>query len=104
MQEMQETTLLVSMHMEEHGDVAKARKASPYPLCISKVINKFSNVLMDDLFAILPPNRDVDHMIKVHPRSTPPIKAPYRLNQKKLEKFKRQINDFMERSYIRSSK
>jgi len=59
---------------------------------------------MDDLPTILPPNRYVDHRIEVHLRFTPPIKAPYRLNQKELEEFKRQINDLMETSCIRPSK
>jgi hypothetical protein len=67
MQEMQKITLLILMHMEKHGDVAKVGRGSPCPLCISKVINKFSYILIDDLLVILHPNRDVDHRIKVHP-------------------------------------
>lgn len=46
MQKMQDTISLVLMCMEKHGDVAKAIKVSPYPFCILKIINKFSNVLM----------------------------------------------------------
>ncbi len=45
MQKMQESTFLVLMHMKEHGDVAKTKRASPYPFCISNVINKFSDGL-----------------------------------------------------------
>lgn len=55
---------------------------------------------MDDLPTILLPNKDVDHRIEVHLGSTSFTKAPYRLNQKELEEFKRQINDLMERDYI----
>lgn len=80
MQEMQETTFLVLMCMEEHGDVAKVERANPYPFCISEVINKFSDVLMDDLPTFLPLNKDVDHKIEVHLGSTSLTKAPYRLN------------------------
>jgi hypothetical protein len=90
--------------MEEHGDVVKTKKANPYPFCISKVINKILDILTNDLPTILPPNKDVDHKIEVHPRSTPPTKTPYRLNHKELEKLKRQINDLMERGYIHMSK
>jgi len=104
MQEMQEIAFFILMHMEDHDDEVKTRRASPYPFCILEVINKFSDILMDDLPTILPPNRYVDHRIEVHPRFAPPIKAPYRLNQKELEEFKRQINDLMETSYIRPSK
>jgi hypothetical protein len=59
---------------------------------------------MIDLPTILHPNRDVDHKIEVHPWSTPPAKTPYRLNQRKFKKLKRQINDLMERGYICPSK
>ncbi len=90
--------------MEEHGDVVKTKKANPYPFCISKVINKILDILTNDLPTILPPNKDVDHKIEVHPRSTPPTKTPYRLNHKELEKLKRQINDLMERGYIHPNK
>jgi hypothetical protein len=65
--------------MEEHGDVVKTEKANPYPFCISKVINKILDILTNDLPTILPPNKDVDHKIEVHPRSTPPTKTPYKL-------------------------
>jgi hypothetical protein len=68
------------MHIEEHSDAAKAEKASTYPFCILEVINKFLNILIDDLPTILLPNKDVNCKIEVHPRSTPFAKAPYRLN------------------------
>jgi hypothetical protein len=49
MQEMQETKFLILMFMEEHGDVAKVERASPYPFCILKVINKFLDILTNKL-------------------------------------------------------
>jgi hypothetical protein len=73
---MQEITFLVLMGVEEHGDGAKVERASPYPFCLSKVINKFSDVLTDDLPTSLPPNKNVDHKIEMHPRSTPLSKSP----------------------------
>ncbi len=75
--------------MEEHSDVAKAEKASTYPFCILEIINNFLDILMDDLPVILLPNKDVNHKIEVHLGSTPPAKAPHRLNQKRLEELKR---------------
>jgi hypothetical protein len=40
----------------------------------------------------------------MHLRSTPFVKASYRLNQKELEEIKRKINNFMERGYIQLNK
>jgi len=76
MQEMQEIAFLILMHMEDHDDEAKTRRLAHTPFCILEVINKFSDILMDDLLTILPPNRYVDHRIEVHPRFSPSIKAP----------------------------
>jgi hypothetical protein len=36
---MQETTFLILMHMEKHGDAAKVERVSPYPFCSLEVIN-----------------------------------------------------------------
>jgi len=36
----------------------------------------------------------------MHLGSTPPIEAPYRLNQKNSKELKKKINDFIERCYI----
>jgi hypothetical protein len=59
--------------------------------------------LTNNLLVILLPNKDVNHKIEVHPWSTPLAKAPYRLNQKRLEDFKRQINELMEWGYVHLS-
>ncbi len=95
-QKMQETAYLVLMHMEEHNDAAKAKKANTYPFCSLEVINKFLDILTNNLLAILLLNKDVNHKIEMHLGSIPPAKAPYWLNQKRLEEFKRQINELME--------
>jgi hypothetical protein len=75
MQDMQKTAFLILMCMEKHGDVAKIERANLYPFCISKLNNNFLDILMDNLPTILPPNKDVDHKMKVHLGSPPPIKA-----------------------------
>lgn len=101
---MHKTAFFVLMRMEKHGDVAKVEKANPYPFCISKFINKFLDFLTNDLPIILSPKKDVDHKIEMHLGSIPLVKAPTCSIRKKLKKLKRQINDFMERSYIHLNK
>jgi hypothetical protein len=64
------------MRMEKHGDATKVKKANPYPFCISKFVNKFLDILTNDLPKIFPPNKNVDHKIKMHLGSPPPTKAP----------------------------
>jgi hypothetical protein len=64
------------------------------PVCILDSFNKFLELLTNELRYALSPCRMVHHKIKVVPRAALPSKAPYRLNQKELEKLKRQVNDF----------
>jgi len=67
-------------------------------------INKFLNVLMDELPKHLLLSCNVDHKIEVVFRLAPPFKSPYWLTKKNLQEFKVQINDLMEWGYIRRSK
>ncbi len=86
------------MHANEFGVKTKVKRVSQWPICISNTLNKFSK---DGIFKQLPPCCDIDHKIKVVPRLAPPYKALHRLNNKKLENFKNQINDLIEKNYIK---
>jgi hypothetical protein len=46
-------------------------------------------VLINELPDALPPYKEIDYKIEVVFRSALPSKAPYRLNQKELEKLKK---------------
>jgi hypothetical protein len=52
-------------------------------------LNKFLEVLTNELPDFFPPCKEVDHKIKIVLDLAPPSKAPYRLNQKELEKLKK---------------
>jgi hypothetical protein len=58
----------------------------PLPYILDS-LNKFLEVLTNEISNALPPCRKVDHKIKMVLRTTPPSKAPYRLNQKDLKEF-----------------
>ncbi len=66
--------------------------------------NKFSNVLIKKIPSELSPCHDVNQKIEVVLGLALPSKAFYKFNHKKLEELKSQINDSMERNYIRLSK
>ncbi len=90
--------------MDEFSAKSKAKGVKSWPTCISNTINKFLDVLMDDLPKHLPPHHNVDHKIEVVPGLAPPSKSPYQLNKKELQELKVQINNLMEWGYIRPSK
>ncbi len=61
-------------------------------------------VLIDEFFNAFPPCKNVDHKIEAMLGLAPPLKAPYRLNQKELKKFKKQLNDLFNQRYIQQIK
>jgi hypothetical protein len=103
LQELQDTSFLIFMRVDESSAKSKAKGAKFSSTCISNTINKFLDILIDDFHKHLPFYRNVDHKIKVMPRLAPSSKPPYQLNKKELQEFKAQINEFMEHGYIRPS-
>jgi hypothetical protein len=84
--------------------VEKPKHGSRYSHLVSKVLEKYKDVITDELTKHLPPKRAVDHKIDLVPGTEPPSKAPYWLNQAELQELKRQLNELLERGYIRQSK
>ena len=71
---------------------------------IKNVLLEYSDVFPEDLPPGLPPMRGVEHEIDLEPGSKPPAKAPYRLNQVELAELKKQLNELLEKGYVRPSK
>jgi hypothetical protein len=84
--------------------VGEPKHGSRYSHLVSKVLEKYKDVITDELTKHLPPKRAVDHKIDLVPGTEPPSKAPYWLNQAELQELKRQLNELLERGYIRQSK
>jgi hypothetical protein len=49
----------------------------------------------------MPPERDTEFKIELQPGTAPITKSPYRMTQDELEKLKVQLNDLLDKDYIR---
>lgn len=101
--QMLEQQFVVMAREEQVGHKGEVVQ-QPLPKEIQEVLAKYKDVLTNELPKKLPPRREVDHKIEVIPGAEPPSKAPYRLNQKELMELKKQLNDLLERGYVRPSK
>ncbi|MCO5551171.1 hypothetical protein L7F22_004668 [Adiantum nelumboides] len=73
-------------------------------LKLSKFLNQFQDVFIDDILGELPPKRgDDDHAIELILGSSPPNKAPYRVSRVQQEEIMRQVNEFVEKGMVRPS-
>ena len=56
------------------------------------VVDEFPDVFPDDLLG-MPPNRDIEFIIELLPRTASIAKHPYRMGVNELEKLKKQIKE-----------
>jgi hypothetical protein len=70
---------------------------------INQLLQEFSDVFPDDVIE-LPPKRDIDHEIKIFDNVTPPSQQPFRMSQPELAELKRQLENLLEKGFIRPSK
>jgi len=68
----------------------------------SKVVYEFSDVFPDDLLG-MSPDRDIEFIIELLPRTTPIAKRPYRMGVNELEELKKQLKELQDKGFIRPS-
>ncbi|KAL0448841.1 UNVERIFIED_CONTAM: Transposon Ty3-G Gag-Pol polyprotein [Sesamum latifolium] len=66
------------------------------------IVREFPKVFPDDLLG-LPPHREVDFTIETLPGVAPISIAPYRMAPVELQELKKQIEEFLEKVFIRQS-
>jgi hypothetical protein len=64
--------------------------------------HEFPDVFLEDLPG-MPPNRDVEFPIELHPDTTPISRQPYKMTPKELAELKVQLNELLDKGYIRPS-
>ncbi|MCI30720.1 cellular nucleic acid-binding protein, partial [Trifolium medium] len=64
------------------------------------VVSEFPNVFPSDV-SDLPPEREVEFAIDVVPGTSPISMAPYRMSALELEKLKEQLEELLEKKFIR---
>ena len=73
-----------------------------HDLSIPLVVCEYEDVFPDEL-PRLPPHRDVDFVIELHPSTSPISMTPHRMLPVKLQELKVQIQDLLDRGFIRLS-
>ncbi|WVZ50407.1 hypothetical protein U9M48_001660 [Paspalum notatum var. saurae] len=66
------------------------------------VVCEYPNVFPDDIPG-LPPDRAVEFAIDLVPGTAPIAKAPYRMSEKEYDELKKQLDDLLEKGFIRRS-
>jgi hypothetical protein len=67
-----------------------------------RVVCEFSDVFLEDLPG-MPPDRDVEFVIELQPGTAPISRRPYKMTPKELAELKVQLNELLDKGYIRPS-
>jgi hypothetical protein len=68
------------------------------------MLNKFLDVMLEELLNELPLKKRVDHVIEVMRGMAPPAKAPYQMNHEELKELKVQFEELLAKGYIKPNK
>jgi hypothetical protein len=66
------------------------------------VVREFADVFPDELSG-MPPDREVEFVIELQPGTAPIFKRPYRMPLKELAELKTQLQELLDKGYIRPS-
>jgi hypothetical protein len=92
------------MQVLDEFEPKEATKLVTSSKCIKQVLEKFSDVMPEELSENLPPRKRVDHVIEVMSGVAPPAKTPYQMSHEGLKKLKVQLEEFIVKGYIKPSK
>ncbi|GKC94625.1 putative CCCH-type zinc finger family protein, partial [Tanacetum coccineum] len=73
------------------------------PSQVISILEEFADVVPQELPYGLPPMRDIQHCIDFLPGATIPHKAAYRINPREHDELKRQVQELLEKGFIRES-
>jgi hypothetical protein len=73
------------------------------PLILQPLVEKFPDVVPEELPPGLPPMRDIQHHIDLVPGSILPNKAAYRMNPTEHEELQRQVDELITKGLVRES-
>ncbi|XP_074293257.1 uncharacterized protein LOC141620231 [Silene latifolia] len=86
---------LILCHVRDTRETVKGADEIPV---VSEIQDEFPEEIPG-----LPPKRDVDFYIELKPGTGPISKAPYRMGPKELEELKKQLEELLEKGYVRPS-
>ncbi|WVZ63383.1 hypothetical protein U9M48_013020 [Paspalum notatum var. saurae] len=73
------------------------------PPAVTNLLQEYADVFPTEIPPGLPPIQGIEHQIYLIPRSSLPNRAVYRNNPKETKEIQRQVQDLLDRGYVRES-
>ena len=84
---------LISIHDMQHS----------LPPAVASILQEYSDVFPSEIPAGLPPIRGIEHQIDLIPGASLPNRAPYRTNPEETKEIQRQVQELLDKGYLRES-
>lgn len=78
-------------------------KVDDVPKEVQALLNKYKDIVVDELPSSLPPIRDVIHHIEFIPGENLPKKVAYKMTPQQNEQIRKQIQELLDKGLIRES-
>ena len=76
---------------------------SSLPPAVTHILQEFADVFPQDVPPGLPPIQGIEHQIDLIPGASLPNRAPYRTNPEETKEIMRQVQELLDKGYIRES-
>ena len=77
--------------------------ASTLPAPVTNLLQDFRDVFPSEIPPGLPPIRGIEHQIDLIPGASLPNRVAYRANPEETKEIQRQVQDLLDRGYVRDS-
>ena len=74
-----------------------------FPPAVTDLLQEYGDIFPDEIPPGLPPLRGIEHQIDLIPGATLPNRAAYRTNPEETKEIQRQVQDLLDRGYVRES-
>ena len=71
-----------------------------HELSLPRVVCEYEDIFPDELLG-LPPHKDVEFTIKLHPGTSPISMTPHRMSPVELQELKVQLQELLDRGFIK---
>uniref|UniRef100_A0A2N9EHZ3 CCHC-type domain-containing protein n=1 Tax=Fagus sylvatica TaxID=28930 RepID=A0A2N9EHZ3_FAGSY len=95
--------MLVAELCVAHGENGVGESVGVVPRAIKELLEEFADCTPIELPLGLPPMRDIQHVVDLVPGASLPNRAAYRMAPKEKEELHRQVQELLDKGYIRHS-
>ena len=103
LKELSEPNVMVYVLLYKDNFFVTNNLPSTLPSAVFDVLQEYEDVFPKEVPPGLPPKRGIEHQIDLVPSAPLPNRAPYRTNPEETKEIQRQVQEFINKGYVKES-